>query len=108
MEAGKLRHRVWLMKGHERDIADEHGAFNVQWEIWKTARAAIRSASGAEVVTRGHIEATVTHVVTIRFVADVTARMQVWFVDDRKFDIVAVLNEDERSRTQELHCVEVV
>jgi len=108
MEGGKLRHRVWLMKGHERDVVDEHGALDIQWETWRTARAAIRPASGAEAVTRGHLEATVSHVVTMRYVAGVTARMQVWLNGgDRKFEIVAPLNVDERSREHELHCVEV-
>jgi SPP1 family predicted phage head-tail adaptor len=114
-QAGKLRHRVQIMKlNTTTDTAGGDPLSNVTLvrEVWAT----IEALSGTEKFAAHEFTSQVSHSVYIRYQPDlrIDASMQVYFPDMlisptivRKFQIEAVLNPDERRKVLQLLCVEI-
>jgi SPP1 family predicted phage head-tail adaptor len=105
LRAGRLRHRIVLQSAGE--AADGGGGFTVTWGDVATLWAAIEPLKGSERLRAQQLETPVTHRVTIRHRAGVTAKMRVKF-GSRAFNIRAVIDPQERGRTLELLCEEGV
>jgi SPP1 family predicted phage head-tail adaptor len=112
MRLGALRHLVRL----EQPIPGEAGALGTptpeHWEPVADVRASIEPLSGREIVSAKQVDPRTTHKVTIRWRANVSARMRVLVparagCAERALQIVSVLNEDERDRTLTLMAQEV-
>jgi SPP1 family predicted phage head-tail adaptor len=107
LEAGALRQRVTIVA--PTATQDSTGGFSLSdyttvLETW----AEIRTLTGNEALGAGTEVSTVLKLVTIRYPTSVTitAAMQVVF-QGRKFQILAVLNPDERPKKLVLRCVEL-
>jgi len=68
--------------------------------------ASIDAITGRDQLAIGEFVSTTTHKITIRYMAGITARMQVWF-RGRQFQIQAVLNPDERTKMLVLLVLEI-
>lgn len=105
VKAGRLRHRVTLQSA--ADTADGGGGFTTTWSDVATVWAAIEPLAARERLFAQQLENPVTHRVTIRYRAGVTATMRLKF-GARVFNIRGVINAGERDRTLELLCEEGV
>ncbi len=105
LKAGALRHRVTLQTVGE--TPDGGGGFTTAWTDVATVWAAIEPLRGRERLHAQQLENPVTHRVTIRYRAGVTAKMRLKF-GPRILNIRAVVNPSERNRTLELLCEEGV
>lgn len=104
MRIGPLRQRVTLQTLSES--ADSYGQLQQSWvsagEYW----AQIRPLAGKEAILAAQLRPDATHAVTLRYgVATITPAMRLLF-DSRVFNIVSVLNRDERDRALDLLCTE--
>jgi SPP1 family predicted phage head-tail adaptor len=102
---GKLRERVTLQS--EQSVSDGGGGQVVAWTDVATVWAAIEPLTGRERRAAGRLESVLTHKVTIRHLAGVTAKMRV-AAGARVFNVRAVVNPAERDRWLELLCEEGV
>jgi SPP1 family predicted phage head-tail adaptor len=76
-----------------------------------TVRASIEALSGRELYQAQQMVAQVTHLVTIRWMAGLKSKMDVWFsegspVVTRQFQILDVQNPDEKHHVLLLYCIE--
>lgn len=108
MRIGEFRSRVTLQR--ESRVADGGGGFANVWTdlaASPTVWARIDPLRGREVLQALKLQSPVTHRVTLRYRADVTAGMRLT-VAGRAFNIRAAINLDERGRWLELLCEEGV
>lgn len=103
IRAGGLRHRIELQK--RTQTADGVGGMTTTWTRKHYARAAIWPEKAGEVVEAGRLEHRITHRIRIRHRSDVDASMRVKF-GERYFDIVSIINREERNRELDLMAVE--
>lgn len=106
MQAGKLRHLIDIQ---QRTLtADAYGGRDRDWNEaspFATVYAAIEPLSGAEQWRAKQAQSSVSHKVTIRYLAGVNPKMRVKF-GSRYLNIESVQNLGERNRTLELLCTE--
>lgn len=103
--AGKLRHRIDLVV--PSNVQDASGGISLDNNVvFATVWASIEAMSGRDQLAAGTFASTTTHKITMRWMAGVTARMQVWF-QGRQFQVQAVLNPDERTKMLLLYVMEV-
>jgi len=100
---GALRHRVVL----ERPVrqADDGGGAAETWEPVAELWAAVTARSGKEDVFADRVSGARRVDVTIRYRDDATPGMR-FRLGDRRFDILAVLDEDGRRRFLKCECEE--
>lgn len=108
MRAGRLRHRVTFQ---ERSVTlDAAGALAPGWVDVLTCWAEVRSVAGIErvAVEVEQARATLTHQITIRRpgLALRPSNRVLW--KGRIFEIVSVLDPDNRGEFQRLACYEIV
>lgn len=104
MRAGELRHRVTLEQ-RTQTVASQ-GSLTPIWQGVATVWAAVEPVGGDEGERGKHADATITHRVRIRYRPDVSPKMRVSY-GDRRLEVVAVLNQEERDREVFLMCREV-
>jgi len=105
---GELRSRVTLQR--ESRVADGGGGYANVWTdlgASPTVWARIEPLRGREVLQALKLQAPVSHLVTLRNRADVTAGMRL-VAGGRAFNIRAAINLEERGRWLELLCEEGV
>ena len=105
LRLGTLRHRVTLQQ--EARVADGGGGFTVTWQDVATVWARVAPIRGEEALVHRQLEDAITHKVTMRYRAGVTAAMRLVH-NGRVFNIREVLDLDERNRILELRCEENV
>lgn len=106
MQAGKLRHRVTLQEqaaGSPQQLPT--GEPDVAWVNVATVWAEVRPLGVRERFLSAQTQPEQTHLVRIRYRAGVNAAMRVLF-GTRKFDILGVINVDERNAELRLQCRE--
>lgn len=103
---GKFRHRVILQTATIARSA--RGAEEMTWTDTATVYADIRTVGGQEQVLASQLEvATLLHTITIRYRTGIVPKMRLkWGA--RVFSIEAVIEQDNRMRTLNLSCREVV
>lgn len=101
--ASSLRHRVTLQQ--EIQTADGAGGYVRSWQdvadLWAEINSITAKSYGQERFFAGKIQAEITHKITIRYRAGVTADMRLLF-GSSIFNIRSVLNKDENNETLEL------
>lgn len=107
MKAGSLRHVIDIQ---QRTLtADAYGGREREWDedepFAKEIYASVEPLSGSEQWRADQVQASVTHKVTIRYLAGVTSKMRIKF-GERYLKIASVKNLDERNRTLEVMCTE--
>ncbi len=101
MRIGELRKQVAIQQ--EQPTPDGAGGYALTWTTLATTWADISPISGTEVFTSGHLEGHVTHKVTMRWRSDITITSDMRLLyNNRIFNILTVMNNDERNRFAEL------
>jgi SPP1 family predicted phage head-tail adaptor len=104
MRAGQLRHQVVLQRRTVTRSAG-HAAMAETWTNWQTVWAKIEPLSGRELLQAQQTQAETTHEIVIRYVSELTPRDRVRF-GTRVFEILSIINRDERNEMLTLQCVE--
>jgi SPP1 family predicted phage head-tail adaptor len=100
---GELRHRI-VLEAPVR-TADGGGGATVSWMLVAETWAAIRPVGGSESVVAEQIAGRVSHVIELRHRSGVEPRMRIRR-EARTFEILAVLDVDERRRRLRCLCRE--
>lgn len=103
IRSGKLRHMVQIQqittgKGSSGGATEVASTFANVW-------ASIEPMSGREFFAAAQRHAEATHVITIRYLADIVPKMRIVF-GTRSFDIISALNDDELGKRLSLVCTE--
>ena len=105
MRIGKLRRRITIERVTETQDTD--GAVLETWSTYATVQASIEPISGREYFAAQSTQADVTHRIGIRYLSGIVPKMRVNY-NSRIFDILSVINVDERSRELQLMCRESI
>lgn len=101
LRGGTLRHLVSVQS--KSNTVDSYGQPLNTWTEVKKVWADIQAASGRELMAAQAIQATVSHMITVRYdaiFADPIAAAALRIVyGSRVFELAAPINEDERNRT---------
>jgi SPP1 family predicted phage head-tail adaptor len=110
LSVGRLRHQINIVQpGTATDSmgGTTPGGGTTLATVW----AAIEMPNGRDALVAQSFNSMVTHVITTRWIPGVLAKQQVTWVDaesrTRVFQIMAVLNPDERNRVLRLFVVEI-
>lgn len=101
--AAQLKERITLETATR--TSDELGGGTITWSTFTGAWAMIKPKTANEAFWAKHLEHRVTHMVVIRYVANVSPTMRVKF-GSRYFAIKGVKNVDEANQFLELNCEE--
>lgn len=105
MRAGRLRHPILIQK--PVGTTGDFGTSTVDWADFFLAWATVQPLTGNERVEAQQINAAVNYRITLRCRPDLTISPQHRVkYNDRIFDILSVINVDERNHTLELYCAE--
>lgn len=104
ISSGDLRHilQVFRQTGATDAIG---GTIPGEPTLITTIRASIRPASAREITVASQRNLSISHVIALRYTADITPRDYLVF-GSRTFSIVSMRNIEERGRRLELECVE--
>jgi SPP1 family predicted phage head-tail adaptor len=103
MKMAKLRHRIRIERVTETKDID---SLAIETSLTYTAvQASIKPISGREYFAAQSTQADVTHRIGLRYLSGVTPKMHVGY-GTRIFDILSVINADERNRELQLMCRE--
>jgi SPP1 family predicted phage head-tail adaptor len=105
VKIGKLRHRITIEQVDETQ--DAGGEMLGNWSVYAIVQASIQPISGREYFAAQSTQADVTHRINLRHLTGVTPKMRVKY-GSRIFDILSVINVDERNRELQLMCRESV
>lgn len=103
--AGKLRHRLTVEEFTETPRAD--GGIDEAWADVGSRWASIEPLSGREFMEAQQLNGDVSHRVRLRWYDGLTPQHRLKF-GTRVFNIVSVLNTQERNIVTEVMCKEVV
>lgn len=103
IQIGDLRHRVELRQVER--ITDGGGGAAETWQTLATLWAAVMPISANERVHADAVAGEATHDIWLRFRDDVRPDMRITF-GVREFEILGVINVDERRRWLRLYCEE--
>ena len=103
---GKLRHRVTIQTA--TITRNDRGAEVLAWVDTATVYADIRTVGGQEQVIANQLEtATLLHTITIRYRTALSPKQRIKW-GTRYFAIEAIIERDNRQRTLDLSCRELV
>ncbi|MFA5866915.1 MAG: phage head closure protein [Actinomycetota bacterium] len=105
MRAGQLRHKIVIQQVLLSQ--DAYGASVETLSTFATVWTSIEPISGREYFDSAKLNAEITHRIRIRYTAGITPDMKVLF-GSRTFDILSIIDREERNREMELMCAEVV
>ncbi len=103
MNAAKLRSRITIQQ--KAAPFDANGEPDGTWSTFATVFASIKQTGGREVYINQQVVAQATHQIEIRYKSGVTTKMRVLH-GSRVFDIVNVIDKDERHMEMWLVCKE--
>ena len=103
IQAGQLRHRVAIQANTPTRSAT--GAEVPGWTLVADRWAAVLPQAGREFYAAKQIHADVTHLITIRGPLDVRPEMRIQ-MNGRLFDILSVIDVEERHQELRLLCRE--
>ena len=106
MRAGTMRHKVVIQQNVPTE-KDSYGAEVDNWTDYATVWASIEPARGREFWESQQVNAEVTGRIRIRYLGGITPKMRVKH-GNRIFDIVSVINPEERNRELQLMVKESV
>lgn len=103
MNIGKLRHRIALLK--QVNEVNDYGASTQSWKRVATVWADVRPLSGREYFSAQQVQSEVTTQIWLRHIEGIKPTMKVKF-GKREFEILSVLNTQERDVSLQLMCKE--
>ncbi len=101
--AGKLRHRIAIQQ--RTTDQDDYGQQLDQWDDVARVWADIEPLNGRELLAAAAVQAETTHTVTMRYRPGITPQLRINY-NGRLFNILNVLDDNERHRTLTLLCSE--
>lgn len=105
MNIGKLRHRITLLR--QVNEVNDYGASTQTWKRVATVWADVRPLSGREYFSAQQVQSEVTTQIWLRHIEGIKPTMKVKF-GKREFEILSVLNIQERDVSLQLMCKESV
>lgn len=106
IEPGLLRHRVEIQRSVE--VQDGFGTPIPSWSsLHENVKANVEPMSGQELFQARQLYAEVTHRIRARYHSGITAKHRILW-GTRVFDILAVLNLEERNLVLEIMAKEIV
>ena len=105
MKTGSLRHRITIQKS--LSSRDSFGADVPDWEDVATVWASVEPLSGREFFAAKQINAEISTKITLRYLTGVQSEMRIVF-KDRVFNIITVINSEERNISLVLMCKELI
>lgn len=105
MNIGKLRHRITLLR--QVNEVNDYGASTQTWKKVATVWADVRPLSGREYFSAQQVQSEVTTQIWLRHIEGIKPTMKVKF-GKREFEILSVLNIQERDVSLQLMCKESV
>lgn len=105
MRSGNLRHKIDLLRPVTE--SDGMGGQIETWETYATVWAGIWPLKANEQIEAFKTEMKVTHKVLMRYLSGVSGDMKIRF-GTREFEIVSIINPDERDISLTLLCEEIV
>lgn len=105
MNIGKLRHRITLLR--QVNEVNDYGASTQTWKRVATVWANVRPLSGREYFSAQQVQSEVTTQIWLRHIEGIKPTMKVKF-GKREFEILSVLNIQERDVSLQLMCKESV
>jgi SPP1 family predicted phage head-tail adaptor len=105
VKIGNLRHRITIEQAAVAQDTD--GAVLESWSTYAMVQASIEPISGREYFAAQSTQADVTHRIIVRYRSGITPKMRVNH-GSRIFDILSVININERNRELHLMCRENV
>lgn len=103
MNIGKLRHRITLLR--QVNEVNDYGASTQTWMMVATVWADVRPLSGREYFSAQQVQSEVTTQIWLRHIEGIKPTMKVKF-GKREFEILSVLNTQERDVSLQLMCKE--
>lgn len=103
LDPAKLRHRIEIQSVTQ--TADGAGGYTESWATVATVWASIEPANGREKWMAMQTETYMTHVIMCRYQSSITTAKRILF-GARKFDIVEVLNIEERNAALKITAIE--
>lgn len=103
MNIGKLRHRITLLK--QVNEVNDYGASTQTWKRVATVWANVRPLSGREYFSAQQVQSEITTQIWLRYIEGIKPTMKVKF-GKREFEILSVLNIQERDVSLQLMCKE--
>lgn len=103
INAGDLRHKVAVQE--EVTVSDGAGGSTLSWNTVFEPWAAINPASSFERNVAMQLSNPITHKITMRYDSRIDAKKRIMF-DGREFNIVEVLNVEERNIWLKIKAVE--
>ena len=103
IKLGDLRHKIAIER--ETKTSDGMGGETVTWSAVFNPKVKIKPMRGNERLQAMRLEATVSHVITMRYVSGVLPSDRVNY-NGRLMQIRAVINVNERNKWLELYCDE--
>ena len=103
MQIGKLRHRITLQK--QVNTVNDYGGAVTTWKNVATVWADVRPLSGREYFSAQQVQSEVTTQIWLRHIEGIKPTMKVKF-GKREFEILSVLNTQERDVSLQLMCKE--
>lgn len=104
MEPGKLRHRITIQ--YEDNGKDDDGFESTIWKEYKRAWAAIIPLRGKEFYQAATINAEISIKIVTRYIKGVDEDMRIKY-GDRSFEIISIIDVNERHREMHFMCKEV-
>lgn len=99
MGAGDYRHLITIQA--KANSKDAMGGLVRDWDDYLTIWAKISPLKGSEVLIAQQKQGEITHRIKIRYQEDITTKHRIVF-GDRIFEIINIININERSRHQEI------
>lgn len=111
IKSGELRHVAELVKPYGPSQSTFGDLSLANYSPVRTFRCSINSIQGKDVLAANQFSDEITHVIACRYRNDIFTADQVWFQGAgtyvRQFQILYVLNPDERNKKLYLLCVEI-
>lgn len=104
MRLGEMRHRISLQV---KTITKAEGIPQENWITLVTVWASITNISGKEYFQAASVQSEITTRIQIRYRPEITPAMRVLY-GSRLFNILSVIDKDERHHELELMCKEVI
>lgn len=105
MRAGDLRHQVTIQQFESID--DGGGGHEEVWTDLTTVWGSVEPLNGKERYDAQQIQATLSHKIRIRYYPNLKPSMRVKF-ETRVFNILSIINFEERNRELQLMCEELI
>jgi SPP1 family predicted phage head-tail adaptor len=105
MRAGSLRHKITFQQ--KTVASNTYGQSTPTWTDQITTYAAIWPLRGTEKMESMRLDNEVTHKVRVRYQSDLHPKMRIKF-GTRYFNILSIINPDERNIYQEIMALEEV